>query len=106
MLKRLNLVLSCSAFAIAAVISMPVQAQSSSNSKEQSQASHENTTNTTTAAKKMSGTDNQSHNRMQVSKKAVKALRLTDQARQAIIAKDQAQAQADVNQALTLAQSG
>lgn len=102
MLKRLNSLLCCSAFAIAAVIYMPVQAQSSSSSKGASQASHESTTNTTTASKNMSGTSSQSHNRMQVSKKAVKALRLTDQARQAIIAKDQAQAQADVNQALTL----
>jgi hypothetical protein len=103
MLKRLNSVLCCCAFALAALISMPVQAQSSSSSEGASQASHESTTNTTTASKNMSGTNNQSHNRMQVSKKAVKALRLTDQARQAIIAKDQAQAQADVNQALTLA---
>lgn len=103
MLKRLNSVLCCSAFAVAALISMPGQAQSSSNSKETSPASHGSTTNKTTASNNMSGTNNQSHDRMQVSKSAVKVLRLTDQARQALISKDQNRAQTDVNQALNLA---
>jgi hypothetical protein len=100
MLKRLNSVLCCSAFAVAALISVPVYAQSSNNSKEASHASHGNTSNTSAASNDTSG--NQSQDRMQVSKMAVHALRLTDQARQAIISKDQNRAQTDVNQALDL----
>jgi hypothetical protein len=103
MLKRLNSVFCCSAFAVAALISMPVHAQSSSNNSKASLASHGSTTNTTAASNKTSDTNNQSHNRMQVSKMAVHVLRLTDQARQAIISKDQNRAQTDVSQALKLA---
>lgn len=103
MLKRLNSILCCSAFAAAVLISTPGQAQSPSNSKETSQASHGSTTNTTAASNDRSGTNNQSHDRMHVSKTAVHVLRLTDQARQALISQDQNRAQTDVNQALNLA---
>jgi hypothetical protein len=70
-----------------------MHAQTDSNKKTTAHSSK--STSSTSAA-------NNSANKMQVSKNAVQALRLTQEARQALINKDQSRAQNDVNKALSL----
>lgn len=99
MLRRVISSLCGSALAIAFCIAVPGYAQSSSNSKsskssDQAQSQPAKTNDQTSQSNPQQ--------KMKVSKEAVHALRLTDQARQALINKDQNRASTDVDQALSL----
>jgi hypothetical protein len=96
-MTRVVSVLCCSVFA--AVVSMPssMHAQADSNKKASPNISNSKTSNSTQRPLL-----NKANDKMQVSKTAVHALRLTQEARQALINKDQSSAQKDVNQALNL----
>jgi hypothetical protein len=96
MLRRAISSVCCSAFALAFCMVGACYAQSSGTA---------NTSGTTSTAQKSNakpakGTSTQP--KMEISKKAVQALRLTDEARQAIINKDQHLAQKDVDSATNL----
>ena len=96
-MKRVVSVLCCSVFA--GVVSMPISmhAQADSNKKASSHISNSEASNST-----QKPSPSKANDKMQVSKKAVHALRLTQDARQALINKDQASAQKQVNEALNL----
>lgn len=69
----------------------------------QSQGNNSNSKNTAQSSNNQNQSSNrQAQARMQASRDAVRALRLTDQARQAIINKDQSRAKQEVEQALDL----
>lgn len=81
---------------------LPAMAQSQAkNSDTQNTAQSSNSQNQSTSSQNQSN-NSQAQARMQASKDAVRALRLTDQARQSIINKDQSSATQDVQQALDL----
>jgi hypothetical protein len=96
-MKRVVYILCCSVFA--AVVSIPISmhAQAESNKKASSNISNSKASNST-----QKPSPSKANDRMQVSRKAVHALRLTRDARQALINKDQASAQKQVNEALDL----
>jgi hypothetical protein len=89
-MKRVISALCCSVFAAVAAMPISMHAQTDSNQK---------TTSQTSRSSRASSAPN---NKMQVSKTAVHALRLTQEARQALINKDQTSAQNDVNKALSM----
>jgi hypothetical protein len=100
MLRRVISSLCGSALALAFCIAVPGYAQSSSsNSKSMKSSDH---SQTQAANSKDQTSQSNPQQKMQVSKEAVHALRLTDQARQALINKDQNRASSDVDQALGL----
>jgi guanyl-specific ribonuclease Sa len=92
-MKRVISALCCSVFAAVAAMPISMHAQTDSNQKTTAHSSKSSSSNSAT---------NNSANKMQVSRRAVQALRLTQEARQALIKKDQSSAQTDVNKALTL----
>lgn len=100
MLRRVISSLCGSALAIAFCIAVPGYAQSSSSNSKSSKSSDQ----AQSQAAKTNDQSSQSNpqQKMKVSKEAVHALRLTDQARQALINKDQNRASTDVDQALSL----
>lgn len=100
MLRRVISSLCGSALAIAFCIAVPGYAQSSSSNSKSSKSSDQ----AQSQAAKTNDQTSQSNpqQKMKVSKEAVHALRLTDQARQALINKDQNRASTDVDQALSL----
>jgi len=79
------------------VVPAPAQSSSSTNAKNTNATSTNNSQNINNSQQ-----SNNSQQKMDLSKKAVHALRLTAQARQDIINKNQTQAKTDVDQALTL----
>ncbi len=100
MLRRVISSVCGSALAIAFCIAVPAHAQSSSNNSQSSNSSDQ--TGSKTARTRNQTTQSKTQQKMKVSKMAVHALRLTDQARRALINKDQNRASNDVDQALSL----
>lgn len=100
MLRRVISSLCGSALAIAFCIAVPGYAQSSSSNSKSSKSSDQAQSQPAKTNDQTSQSNPQQ--KMKVSKEAVHALRLTDQARQALINKDQNRASTDVDQALSL----
>lgn len=107
MLKRVLSSLCCSAFAVAFCLVMPASAQSSDSSNHMNTASSSKHSQKSSSSSQehsanRSSSSQPSQQKMKVSKEAVHALRLTDEARQALISKDQKSATKDVDQAVAL----
>lgn len=94
MLKRVLSYVCCSAVAVLLAVPQSVQAQSDSTHAQSSSESNKSKNNNARSSPDDAG------NKMAVSKTAVQALRLTDQARKALIGKDENRAQTDVAQAI------
>ena len=89
-MKRVISALCCSVFAAVAAMPISMYAQTDSNQKTTSQPS------------KSSSSSSAPNNKMHISRTAVHALRLMQEARQALVSKDQTSAQNDVNKAFSL----
>jgi hypothetical protein len=89
---------ACSlALVLAFCVASPAYAQSSSKQSNETKSANTSKTNSS-----QNLASSQSQQKMQASKKAVHALRLVSQARQALIDKNQSKAKTDVDQALNL----
>ncbi len=91
------------ALALAFWVAAPVYAQSSgSNNRMSSKSSRQSNSKKAQSQNQAKQNESQPQQKMQISKEAVHALRLTADARQAIINKDESKAKTDVDQALNL----
>src|SRR6185312_3920711 len=103
MLRKAISSVCCSAFALAFCIVVPCYAQSSGSANTSGKANAAQKSNVKPVKGSQNGTQpNGTQPKMEVSRMAVHFLRLTDQARQAIINKDQHSAQNDVDRAVSL----
>jgi hypothetical protein len=98
MLRKAISSVCCSAFALAFCMVGACYAQSSGSANTSGKASTAQKSN----VKPVKGPQNGTQPKMEISKMAVQAVRLTDEARQAIINKDQHSAQNDVDRAVSL----
>ena len=98
MLRKAISSVCCSAFALAFCMVGACYAQSSGSANTSGKASTAQKSN----VKPAKGPQTSTQPKMEVSKKAVQALRLTDEARQAIINKDQHLAEKNVDSAMSL----